>query len=300
MDEEALEKYLKAGEIASSVRRDVVKKVKPGVKILDLCKYIEREIVMLGGKPAFPANISINEEAAHYTAKLRDSKTVPYPSIVKVDIGVHVDGYIADTAVTLVFSDNSRMYDLAQAAEEALEASLKVLRAGVKLRKIGEVVEKTIKKFGYNPVRNLTGHSLEKYSLHAGISIPNYNSLTTLGRIEAGRVYAIEPFATMGSGYVVEGRETTIYSVNKPGRAKLELEKRIVSYVIEKYRSLPFSERWLEGLVGWKALRSALENMVSRGVLRGYPVLIDSDKCLVSQSEHTVVVLDREVIVTTI
>lgn len=300
MEEDVQSKYLRAGEIAKRVRYDALKRLKPGVRVLDFCNYVERKILEYGGKPAFPVNVSINDEAAHYTARIRDPKKVPYPSIVKVDIGVHIDGYIADTAVTAVFSDDPKLHDLAQAAEDALENSLKIVGAGVRFRRIGEVIEKTIKSYGFNPVKNLTGHSLDRYNLHAGASIPNYPSLTVLGRFEAGKAYAIEPFATMGSGYVIDGGHVTIHSLNKPGRAKSEVEKRIVKYVYENFGPLPFSERWLENIASWKVLRRTLEDMVRRGVLRGYPVLVDSEKSMVSQAEHTVIVLDKETIVVTL
>lgn len=299
LTDEIVEKYLKAGKIASKVRKYALKIVKPGIRIYDLCESIERKIVEEGGLPAFPCNVSINEIAAHYTAFLGDTSTIPDRSLVKVDIGVHVDGYIADTAVTISF--NPKFEDLNIAVETALERALEFIRPGVKVSKIGEIIENTIKAYGYKPIRNLSGHSIERYNLHSGTSIPNVKDFFSVDRVKVNHVYAIEPFGTSGIGYVVEGRETYIYSFKKEGKVRDEESRRIIGEIKKKYNGLPFAERWLKNTISDRTrLIRVLKNLVKNKVLNCYPVLVEASTNPVAQFEHTVLVLGKEVIVTTL
>ncbi len=299
IDEEAYSKIVKAGKIASRIRKYALSKVKPGIRVYDFCEDIERKIVDEGGKPAFPCNISINNVAAHYTPYVGDSSTVPEESVVKIDIGVHVDGYIADTAVTVSF--NPKYDDLLLAVETALERAVETIRPGIRVSRIGEVIEKAIKSYGYKPIRNLSGHSIERYNLHSGVSIPNTPDIFNLSRISPGHVYAIEPFGTNGVGYVVEGSEAFIYSLIKEKKVKNELAKKLVNEVKRKYDGLPFAERWLRSIVNERpTLVSVLRELVKSKILHKYPVLLEASGGVVAQFEHTVLVLEREVIVTTL
>jgi len=299
IDEEAYSKIVKAGKIASRIRRYALSKVKPGIRVYDFCEEIEKKIVEEGGKPAFPCNISINNVAAHYTPYVGDSSTIPEESIVKIDIGVHIDGYIADTAVTVPF--NPKYDDLLLAVETALERAVETIRPGIRVSKIGEVIEKTIKSYGYKPIRNLSGHSIERYNLHSGVSIPNISEVFNLSRISPGHVYAIEPFGTNGVGYVVEGGEAFIYSLIREKKVKNELAKKLVNEVKRKYDGLPFAERWLRNVVNERStLVNVLRVLVKSKILHKYPVLLEASGGVVAQFEHTVLVLEREVIVTTL
>ncbi len=301
MDEEELKSYIRAGEIAARVRDYAERIAKPGMKILDLAETVERKIVELGGKPAFPCNISINHEAAHRTPIIGDELIIPEDSVVKIDIGVHVNGYIADTAVTVSF--NPRYEALLNAVREALERALKVVSAGVRFSEVGRTVENTLKSYGYKPIKNLSGHSLDRYIIHAGESIPNYHELISLSRFKSNRAYAIEPFGTDGRGFVVESDTITIYALWKTGKVKgLTLdEKRVFMNIRERFKTLPFTERWLTDVFNGdvERLRKSLNRLLEKKVIYGYPILVEAGKGMVAQFEHTVLVLDREVIVTT-
>ncbi|GFO95825.1 methionine aminopeptidase [groundwater metagenome] len=161
--EEILEKYLRAGKILSEVRAETVKKVKKGATLLSVAEFTENLIREKGGQPAFPVNISRNDEAAHSTPSF-DDKSVFGKDMVKLDIGVHIDGYIADTAVTVDLSGHP---ELVKAAEKALADAIKFIHAGVNTADIGGVIEDAITSFGYKPVINLTGHGLAQYIQHA-------------------------------------------------------------------------------------------------------------------------------------
>lgn len=292
--EEAVLKLRQAGWIARIVREEAVRLVKPGVSLLELAEHLEGRIRELGGEPAFPVNISINHIAAHYTPIPGDSSVIPNDSVVKIDIGVHVDGFIADTAATVALSP---VYEgLVEASRRALEKVAEAIHPGVKANEIGRIIEDTVKSMGFKPVRNLSGHSIDWYTLHAGLSIPNYADLLSRWRLEPG-VYAIEPFASTGVGLVEEAREVTIYSLKKKNRIPSEV-RDIYEKLYGERRTLPFAERWLYKYT--RDTRAAVSQLARAGLTQSYPVLVEKSRGMVSQFEHTFLVLEKEVIITTI
>jgi len=252
----------------------------------------------LGGEPAFPCNISVCEEASHYSPLLYDSRAIPDTGILKVDIGVHVDGYLADTSISIDFSGENEM--LIQSVEEALDRALDLIGPGTKVSAVGEVIEKTIGYYGFKPIRNLTGHAMERYKLHTGFSIPNTKG--GAGTIKPGMLLAIEPFATTGVGLVVDGAVKTIFSFSKPLTRKRGVNNaigRVLERIYLTRKSLPFTERWYVTAELKSAFREALQILESNRTVIGYPVLVESSGQQVAQAEDTVLVLDKEVIVTT-
>ncbi|MFP4559237.1 MAG: type II methionyl aminopeptidase [Archaeoglobaceae archaeon] len=279
-EQEVFEKTIEAGKILAQVREETREKVKPGVKLLEVAEFAEGRIVELGAKIAFPCNISINSDAAHFTPKKGDSRVFEEGDVVKIDIGSHIDGYIADSATTVDLGDNEQ---LVKASREALNNAIKNVHAGADTANIGAVIEETIREFGFKPVINLTGHGLQPYLTHTKPTI--YNFKTDRGvKLEEGSIIAIEPFATDGSGKVVERGETEIYSFVNPKKVRMKKARELLKE-IEEYKTLPFAKRWLN-----KPSPVILGKLVNEGILRGYPVLSEAGKGLVSQAEHTMIV----------
>ena len=301
MDEEELRYYVKAGEIAARVREYVAHIVRPGMRIIELVENVEKKIRELGGQPAFPCNVSINYEAAHRTALINDELRIPDDSVVKIDVGVHVNGYIADTAITISF--NPKYEDLLNAVELALNKALSVVGNGVRFTEVGKIVEETLKSHGFKPIKNLSGHSLDKFTIHAGESIPNHKDILYMKKFKAGKAYAIEPFGTDGKGYVEEYNLITIYALWKTGKIKglSANEKKLLEAIRNRFKTLPFSERWLIDVFNndIALLRNTLERLWKRRIIWGYPILVEAGRGMVAQFEHTIVVLEKEVIVTT-
>ncbi|MEM0340272.1 MAG: type II methionyl aminopeptidase [Acidilobaceae archaeon] len=293
-------KLKQAGSVAASVRRYAEKLVKPGAKASHICEELERMIVELGGLPAFPCNISVNEIAAHYTPSIGDDVVIGEKDLVKIDIGVHVDGYIADTATTIDLGGECE--DLIEASQRALEVAISVIKPYVSVYEIGKAIENEIKKRGFRPIKNLSGHTIERFVLHAGISIPNHADRTLFGmRLTPGTLVAIEPFATNGRGLVVEKSTINIYSyVSKKKVALSDEEEKVLTVVANRYRALPFTLRWLLDLnIEPARLKKIVESLYIKGVLKGYPVLAEAGGGLVSQAEHTVLIGEDDVLVTT-
>ncbi|MEM0453590.1 MAG: type II methionyl aminopeptidase [Sulfolobales archaeon] len=301
MDEEVVKKYLRAGEIAYRVKQNIVNYLRPGIKLLDLANSIEGMIKDLGAQPAFPVNISINSIAAHKTPLPDEVEpTIRDNDVVKVDIGVHIDGYIADTAITLCYDDRFDL--LVEGAREALDKSLSNIREGVRFSSIGSIIEDTAKRYGFKSVRNLGGHSLGRYLIHAGDVIPNYNDISQFGRFRRGEAYAIEPFVSNGKGYVIELDEVNIYALAKTKFKNLTShELQLVNYIMERFKTLPFCERWLVKDIGLSIndLRLILNSLTSKNVIRKYPILQEAlSSAYVAQFEETVLISEGVLITT--
>jgi len=294
MDKKSQDKIIQAGKIAAEVKKYARTIVKKNVPLLEIADKIEEKIIELGGMPAFPVNLSINEIAAHYTP-VYDDKTLTH-GLLKVDLGVHIDGFLADTAFSVDLENSETNKKLIEASEKALENAIKNFEKGVQLRKIGETVEKTISSFSFNPVSNLSGHAMEQGDLHAGVNIPNVATSST-NELEEG-LYAIEPFATTGNGKVYDAKPSGIYAMVEIKNIRSESAREILSFIAEEYGELPFCARWLVKKFGTKAL-FALKQLEENGNLHQFPQLTESSNGIVSQSEHTVLVLKDKVIVTT-
>ncbi|ASJ12089.1 type II methionyl aminopeptidase [Thermococcus thioreducens] len=288
---------IKAGEIARRVKKEVSDMIKPGVKLYDIAEFVERRIVELGGKPAFPCNLSINEIAAHYTPYKGDNTVLKEGDYLKVDIGVHVDGYIADTAVT--FRVGMEEDDLMAASKEALENAISVIRAGVKISEIGKAIEETIRGYGFNPIVNLSGHKIERYKLHSGISIPNIYRPADTYVLREGDVIAIEPFATTGAGQVIEVPPALIFMHIRDRPVRMAQARRLLMHIKKEYNGLPFAYRWLQGFMPEGQLKLALAQLDRAGAVYSYQILREVRGGLVSQFEHTVIVEKDGVYITT-
>lgn len=288
------QKILKAGKIASELREYIKQIVKKDVLLLEIADKIEEKTIELGGKPAFPVNLSINDVAAHYAPSL-DDKTKAY-GLLKIDFGVHIDGWVADTAISIDLENSEENKKLIQAAEKALENALKIAKFDVNVSDIGEEIQKTIELYKASPIINLTGHSISYYDLHSGVSIPNYDNKTK-EVLEEG-IYAIEPFATFGNGKVYDGKPSGIYSLTNEKSVRSPIARKILDFIIEEYSTLPFCSKWIVRKFGQSAL-FGLKQLEDNGNLHQYEQLIEVSHRNVAQAEHTIIIEKNKVEVTT-
>ncbi len=283
LDDETVEKYREAGSVLREVLDEAAERIEPGVTHLEVAEFAEERIRERADGCAFPANISVNEEASHATPG-RDDDTEFGEDMVCLDCGVHVDGYIADAAVTVDLSGNA---ELVEAAEEALDAALDAVGPGVQTGEVGAEIEDVIRGYGYTPVLNLSGHGVEQWDAHTGPNIPNRGTERGV-ELEVGDVVAIEPFATDGRGKVSEGANAEIYSLEAERSVRNRQARQVLETVTEEYRTLPFATRWLDA----SRAEMSVRRLEQQGVLHGYPVLKEDDGTLVSQAEHTVIVTE--------
>ncbi len=285
---------LKAGEIAKEVVKYIKPRIKKGKKLLEIAKEIEDKIIELGGFPAFPTNLSINEVAAHYTPTYNDESIAH--GLLKVDLGVRVNKSLSDTAFSLDLENDKENKLLIEASENALEKGLIKINKKVQLREIGKEIEEETKKRGFQTIVNLSGHSMEEMDLHSGITIPNYdNSDETL--IEKG-LFAIEPFVTNGVGRIHDGAKGNIFVLINTKNPRSQNAREVLEYIIDNFESLPFASRWIVEKLGTKALLG-LKELEQIENLHHFSQLVEDSKGKVAQSEHSVLIDGKEKIITT-
>ncbi|TQQ81269.1 type II methionyl aminopeptidase [Halonotius terrestris] len=289
LDSDAVESYREAGAILVETMNEAREMIEPGVTQLEVAEYAEDAIREAGAGLAFPVNISVDEAASHATPA-RDDDTEFGEEMICLDIGVHVDGYIADAAVTVDYTGSD---DLVEASETALEAAVEAVAPGVPAGEVGGAIENAIESYGYTPILNLTGHGVERYDAHTGPSIPN-RAVDRSVELEVGDVLAIEPFATDGRGKVGEGATEEIYEQVGDGSVR-DRRARQVMDELEAFDDLPFAARWLDSSRSEMALRT----LKNAEIVKGYPVLKEADGQLISQAEHTMIVTEDGCEVTT-
>lgn len=293
MKSEDLTKLIKACQISAQALEYAKQLVKPGKSVTEACDLLDKKVFELGGKPAFPSQISFDHVAAH-TCPAFDDKALFDRQVVKIDVGVHVDGWVGDNALTIDLS--GRHADLLKASRNALNAAVKLATPGRAVTELGEAIHGEITALGFAPIRNLGGHGVGKYEIHAEPSIPNYaNNDKT--KLKEGQTIAVEPFASTGEGVVVESGSPTIFSLanKKPVR---DPAARKILQMIDAYNGLPFCQRWLARELPPFRVTLALKQMTELDILTAYPPLADRGKGIVSQAEHTVLVKDRPEVLT--
>ena len=323
------EKYEEAGRIAAKVRKEAAKKAKAGMKAYDLVDWIESEILSTGAGLSFPCNLSINQIAAHYTPDPNDDTLLCNGDIVKIDLGAEVDGYISDTAVTVIIEgDNADPFDedgkplnmpgrlddglqevsddeieerrkIIDASSSALENVISMLKEGVTLKEIGKTVQDTMHAKGYNPIVNRAGHSLEQNNLHAGLSIPNYPENND-HELKEGDHVAIEPFATNGIGEVGDMPQHHIYSYLRPRPLRQPDAKKLLKRISTQNRYFPFSKRCFLDEYDARSLNRAMRPLITSRAIYPYAALKERTDGMVAQTEHTIIIEKEGCQVTTL
>ena len=295
VEDKQLDDFRKAGRIVAKAREIIPALIKPGALYVEIADKVEQKILELGGRLGFPCNLSVNNVAAHHVPLHGETLALKEGDLVKVDFGAHINGAIADTAVSFSVGKNELNEKLIAASEAALNAAIAAVRPGVKVSEIGAAVEKEITRRGFLPIKNLCGHLIEIYNLHAGISIPNYNTKAQ-AVLEDGMVIALEPFATNGNGEVAESAEVGVYRLDNEGTVRLG--KEILDFIITEYQTLPFAKRWLMKKFNPLKVNLFLKEASAKGILHEYHALLERKGAKVAQSEHTLIIKEKLEIIT--
>lgn len=298
MDVEALEKYRKAGEVAGRAREYGASLVKTGARLLDVAEAVEAFIRDQGAQPAFPCCMSVDADAAHDTPAPLDARVLQEGQLVKLDCGAQVDGWIGDTAITVEVGGGGRHVAIQRAAKDALQAAVEAVRPGVAIRDVSAAVEAAIRSHGYQPVANLTGHSVDRYHQHAGVSVPSV-AATARGKLEPGMAVAIEPFATDGQGKVRDAAGGHIWHFLAARPQRDPTARQALEHIQRHHPELPFAERWVAQAIPANKVAYAMKILERSGAVKQYPVLREAGGGQVAQYEHTFLILEDEVVVTT-
>ena len=289
-----MDDFIRAGRLAGQTRDYGASLIKEGVKVLDILNQVEDFILKKGAGIAFPAQISLNNYAAHVCSDSQDEMIIKPSDVVKIDVGVHINGLIGDTALTVNLDNQYK--ELVSASKAALENASKLFTPGTPVGEIGAVIQDTISDKGFSPVRNLSGHGLGKFEIHTAPSIPNIRLDKSL-ELEEGMTVACEPFATDGKGAIAEAGEATVFSLLgvRPVRSPFARE---VLKKIQTFNGLPFTTRWLVRDFGLGKTKLALRELERAGIIHPHPPLKEISDGLVSQHEHTFLVKDKPIITT--
>ncbi len=292
-DNNELEKWKLAGKIAAQALQHGLPLIRKGNSALHVVEEVDRKIIELGAKPAFPAQVSMNDVAAHFCPDSGD-KTVFDSQIVKLDVGVSVDGFIGDTASTVDLSGDHS--ELMKASKDALEAAIRVSTTGTTLRELGKAIQQAITGYGFSPIVNLSGHGLGRFEVHTPPTVPNYDNADET-KLYDGQIIAIEPFATNGAGAIYESSNPTVFMqvASKPVRSA---DTRKILEEIHSYRNMPFTGRWLEKKFPAFKVSIAMRELAAAGILHAFPPLVEKKHGLVTQFEHTVLVGEKPKVLT--
>ena len=300
MESYEIDSYIKAGKIAGQVKFFARELIKPEMKLIDIANAIDGKIKELGAKPAFPVNLSINEVAAHYTPEKNDETMAQ--GLLKVDIGVHVDGFIADTAFSIDLTEDKEFSKMIELNELILKRIEQAVKPGMQVMLVGDVAQDTLEEFNekndtsFSIIKSLSGHALEKNKIHAGLTFSNYrNENKTEVKSMA---FAIEPFVTSGNGDVYEGPGGGIYVLQKDEQVRDKDSRKVLNFIREEYLGRPFCRRWLEK-ENFEKLSFVISNLLRQGILYEYPQLIEKSRSPVSQAENTVLLTSDGVVITT-
>ena len=286
MISEDIEKWRKAGKLARDALNYGKALIQKNAPMLDVTNKIEQFVIDNKGKLAFPTNLAVNNVGAHWTPSSRSKERFENGNLVKLDVGVHIDGYIGDNALTVEIG-TSKYTTMIEASREALNAAIEVAAPGINTGMIGYAVQDVIEGYGYRPIANLTGHGIKRYNLHSGVSIPSVRE-SGGAVLKSGDVIAIEPFATDGAGRVGGKRNSNIYHLRQVRKIRDEKATELMKEIQNRYHGLPFAERWLHSIQD-DATKN-LQKLLRSGVASYYPILDELGKGMVAQSEHTVMI----------
>ncbi|MEM0230663.1 MAG: type II methionyl aminopeptidase [Candidatus Woesearchaeota archaeon] len=294
--EEELETWLRAGRIGAEAREYARTLIKPGVSLVEVAEKVEEKIRQLGGVPAFPVQLSLNSFAAHYCPDIEDKTLLKEEDLVKVDLGVSVEGCISDTAFTAYLGSDEKILRLISASQNALKNAAKEVKFGAEIGRIGRIIQDSITSLGFSPVRNLSGHGLGKFQIHTSPTIPNFAvSSKSLFSVQA---VAIEPFATDGVGIVEDSGVPNVFALTNKKPVRDPITRKVLSLILE-YNGLPFARRWLEYKFSKGEVNFALRNLLRDEIITEYPPLAEISNGMVSQAEHTFLILKDKTIMST-
>eukprot|EP01133_Synstelium_polycarpum_P005654 gene5654-6524_t len=303
MNAATLNDVRQAAEAHRQVRKYVHSIIKPGLPLLELVESLEnasKTLLKANGLKsgiAFPTGLSLNHIAAHWTPSTGDKTVLGYDDVMKVDFGTHVNGYIVDCAFTVNL--NPKFDPLRLAVQDATNTGIREAGIDVRLCDIGAAIQEVMeskeielngKTYPIKSVRNLNGHSISQYVIHAGKTVPIVKGGEQV-KMEEGEFYAIETFGSTGRGLVIEDLETSHYmKVHDAPHSTIRLQKskQLFQHITKNYGTLCFARRWLDQAGEDKHILS-LRNLCDLGLVQAYPPLCDIRGSYVAQYEHTLV-----------
>jgi methionyl aminopeptidase len=292
----------KAAECHRQIRKYAQSIIQPGMKMVDICVQIENMLKFITNAngiecgQAFPTGCSLNHCAAHYTPNPGDQTVLDYNDVCKIDFGTQVGGNIIDCAFTVAF--NPTYDNLLKASKEATLQGVKLAGIDARLGEIGAGIQEVLESYEVEiggktrkikAIRNLCGHTMDHFKVHAGKSVPIVQKEDNT-KMEEGELYAIETFASTGKGYVEEDKDCSHFMKDElatdASKVRGDKAKALFNFIDKHFSTMAFCRRWLDD-GGFPQHALALKQLVDAHMINKYPPLSDIEGCYVSQFEHT-------------
>lgn len=301
--EEVYNEIRLAAEAHRHTRQYMQSYIKPGMTMIQICEELEKTSRCLIKEKgldaglAFPTGVSRNHCAAHYTPNAGDPTVLEYDDVVKIDFGTHIKGRIIDCAFT--YALNPRYQKLLDAVKDATNTGIREAGIDVRLCDIGAAIQEVMesyeveldgKTYQVKSIRNLNGHSIEPYKIHAGKTVPIVKGGDATP-MEENEFYAIETFGSTGRGVVHDDMDCSHYMKNDTAYApslRLQSSKQLLGTITKNFGTLAFCKRWLDRL-GATKYQMALKDLCDKNIVEAYPPLCDIKGCYTAQYEHTIV-----------
>lgn len=287
--------YIFAGKVSAQAKKLGVSLVKEGAKAIDIAEKIEEFILSKKCKLSFPVDVSINDIAAHYNPKINDKLTLKKWDLVKLDLGAMYNGAVTDCAVTVSVGKSELNEKLIEAAKKAHYAAVKLSTPGTDTKEIGKKIQEVIESYGFQSIKNLSGHGVGRYIVHAAPTIPNYN-IQKGTILEEGDIIAIEPFPTTGEGTVYEIGNSEVYEIVSTKQTRLYRD--VLDFIKEEFKGIPFAKRHLLKKFSLMKTNIAIKALTSQGIIREYGILKEKGKGKVAQWENTIIVKKNPEVIT--
>ena len=265
-----LSDYRQAAETHRQVRQWAQKNIKPGQTLTEIANGIEDSVRRLVGHDGlsegdaivagmgFPTGLNLDNIAAHFSPNAGNKTVLQQNNVMKVDIGVHVNGRIVDSAFTMAFDP---MYDnLLAAVKDAMNTGVREAGIDVRLGDLGGLIQEAMESYEceingtsypVKPIRNITGHTILPYSIHGTKAVPSIKTNDST-KMEEGDIFAIEPFGSTGTGRVYDQGEISHYALCTPGARTSDLRlssaKSLLKTIKKNFSTLPFCRRYLDRL----------------------------------------------------
>lgn len=324
-----LNNMIKGGKIHQTVNNHIKNIIKPNISLIDLANNIENKIkdltnykstIPLNSGIAFPTGLSINNCVAHWTPKINNTRILLENDVIKIDYGIHINGSIIDSAFTHTF--NSKYNTLLESSRTSTDIAIKLCRPDMLLGEIGKEIEENMcsyeieldnKIYNIKPVKSLCGHLINKYEIHGDKIIPNIYLKDYNKRINSNEFYAVETFATTGTGETYEDvNDCSHYMINYTNNLKKcdipNNSQNMYKFIIKYFNTLAFCDRWIIGkslkknknneILEDTNLNKYLNNLHKAKIVNLYPPIYDTDrKSYSAQFEETIYVDELKTII---
>lgn len=303
--------FRKAAIVHRLIREDLRTHLRESVLFTDITKRAN-ELVEKYCRPicnetmgyAFPVGISVNEVIAHDTANIEDTRTFKTNDVVKIDLGIHLNGSIIDSAFTMIIGDDEQTknfyFPLLEATQDATYTGIALSGVDARLYEISEAISEVIGSYELEdgtqikPIFGLGGHDILPYKVHGEkliLSVPHKTQKNI--KMKENEIYAIETYASTGSGkpnqenigkcnhFMIDDNVKKNY-YNLRGKEK---KNELMRWIMKDGKTLPFTQSWCSHIPNYENHLNYYRE--KRGII-AYPPLSDTVGSKTSQFEHTI------------